>query len=192
MSKSKSKLSFAKRFAAAFALYASAIVSAHAGDWSYKVFDPPAAYQGQFDLRFWFGQGNTSKNLFDTTGSALVSRLTYSHFAIFTGEGVGRFDFNNSWFYKGYVGGGGLWSGKLKDEDFPPAIVPYSATTSSQKYGSLTYGAVDAGVNFARGAGFPHGLYAGYTLPARDGERHLAVDRSRPIRKSAAVAFPIS
>ena len=51
----------------------------------------------------------------------LVSRLTYSHFAIFTGEGVARFDFNNGWFTKGYVGGGGLWSGNLKDEDFPPA-----------------------------------------------------------------------
>ena len=31
-------------------------------------------------------------------------------------------DFNNGWFIKGYVGGGGLFGGKLKDEDFPPVI----------------------------------------------------------------------
>ena len=152
----------AKRFATAFALCVAAVVPGQAADWSFKVFDPPVAYQGQFDLRFWFGQGNTSKNLFDTTGAALVSRLTYSNFSIFAGEGVGRFDFNNGWFVKGYVGGGGLWSGKLKDEDFPPAIVPYSATLSTQKFGSLTYGSVDAGVNFARGPDFHVGLYAGY------------------------------
>ena len=152
----------AKRFAAAFALCIAAIVPGQAADWSYKIFDPPAAYQGQFDLRFWFGQGNTSKNLFDSTGAALVSRLTYSNFSIFTGEGVGRFDFNNGWFVKGYAGGGGLWSGKLKDEDFPPAIVPYSATLSTQKFGSLTYGSFDAGLNFARGPDFHVGLYAGY------------------------------
>jgi hypothetical protein len=162
VSKIKSLSFSAKRFAAAFAFCVSAVVPGDAADWSYKVFDPPAAYQGQFDLRFWFGQGNTSKSLFDTTGSAMVSRLTYSHFAIFTGEGVARFDFNNGWFTKGYIGGGGLWSGNLKDEDFPPLTAPYSATTSTQKFGSLSYGSVDAGVNFARGPDFHVGLYAGY------------------------------
>src|SRR5712675_2418123 len=90
------------RLVAALALSASTIVPVSASEWTYKVFDPPAAYQGQFDLRFWFGQGNTSKNLYDTTGSLLVSRLTYSNFSIFTGEGVARFDFNNGWFLKGY------------------------------------------------------------------------------------------
>jgi outer membrane protease len=143
----------------ALSLFAAPV---NAAEWSYKVFEPPAAYQGQFDLRFWFGQGSTAKNLFDTSGAGLVSRLTYSNFAIFTGEGAGRFDFNNGWFIKGYAGGGGLWSGKLKDEDFPPAIVPYSATTSDQKFGSLTYGSIDAGVSFVRGPDFHVGLFAGY------------------------------
>lgn len=150
------------RLAAAFLLSVSAVVPVNAADWSFKIFDPPAAYQGQFDLRFWFGQGNTSKDLFDSTGSMLVSRLTYSNFSIFTGEAVSRFDFNNGWLLKGYVGGGGLWTGKLKDEDFPPAIDPYSATLSTQKFGSLTYGSFDAGLKFVRGPDFHIGLFAGY------------------------------
>jgi outer membrane protease len=150
------------RVVAALALSACTIVPVSASEWTYKVFDPPAAYQGQFDLRFWFGQGNTSKNLYDTTGSLLVSRLGYNNFAISAGEGVSRFDFNNSWFVKGYAGGGGLWDGNLKDEDFPPAIAPYSATSSSQKFGSLGYGSVDAGLKFVRGPDFHVGLYAGY------------------------------
>jgi outer membrane protease len=157
----RSIASSATRLAAAFALSLST-TSVNAAEWTYRLFDPPAAYQGQFDLRFWFGQGNTSKNLYDTSGAVLVSRLTYGDFAIFTGEGVARFDFNNGWFIKGYGGGGGLFSGTLKDEDFPPAIIPYSATSSTQKFGSLTYGSIDAGVSFARGPDFRIGAFAGY------------------------------
>jgi len=150
------------RVVTALTLSVSAIDPVGASEWTYKIFDPPAAYQGQFDLRFWFGQGNTSKNLYDTTGSLLVSRLTYNNFSIYSGEAVSRFDFNNGWFVKGYAGGGGLWDGTLKDEDFPPAITPYSATSSTQKFGSLTYGSVDAGLKFVRGPDFHVGLYAGY------------------------------
>jgi len=67
------------RVVTALTLSVSAIDPVGASEWTYKIFDPPAAYQGQFDLRFWFGQGNTSKNLYDTTGSLLVSRLTYNN-----------------------------------------------------------------------------------------------------------------
>ena len=86
------------RVVTALTLSVSAINPVGASEWTYKIFDPPAAYQGQFDLRFWFGQGNTSKNLYDTTGSLLVSRLTYNNFSIYSGEAVSRFDFNNGWF----------------------------------------------------------------------------------------------
>ena len=82
----------------------------------------PASYVGEFGTRFWFGRAQTKKDLFDTTGSILVSRLDYYDMNIFTGEAFSRLDFNNGWFIKGYVGGGGLFGGKLKDEDFPPVV----------------------------------------------------------------------
>jgi len=132
-----------------------------AADWSYKIVEPPATYDGDFSMRFWFGNGKTAKNLYGTDGS-LVSRLTYSNYLITTAEGVARFDFSNAWFLKGYAGGGGFWGGKLKDEDFPPAIIPYSATQSPQKFGSLAYLSADAGFNVLRGPDFRVGAFIGY------------------------------
>ena len=63
---------------AAFGLGAAA---AHAGEWTFHGFDPPATYTGEAGLRFWYGRGNTGKNLYDTTG-ALVSRLSYNNLEI--------------------------------------------------------------------------------------------------------------
>ena len=75
-------------------------------------------------MRIWFGRARTAKDLFDLTGTALVSRLDYYDLSVFTGEAFTRFDTNNGWFIKANVGGGGLFHGQLKDEDFPPFIVP--------------------------------------------------------------------
>jgi opacity protein-like surface antigen len=146
---------------AALAMSVSAAAPVGAADWSYKVLDPPERYDTDFGLRFWFGQGHTAKNLFGTDGS-LVSRLTYSGYAISTGEAFTRFDFNNGWFVKGYAGAGGFWGGKLKDEDFPPGIDPYSATLSTQKFGSLAYLSADTGFNLVRGPDFRVGAFIGY------------------------------
>jgi hypothetical protein len=79
--------------------------------------------------------GPTAKNLYDHTGTFMVSRLTYGDLSIIAGEAYGRFDLNRGWFVKGYVGGGSFRKGDLKDEDFPLAINPYSATLSVQEDG---------------------------------------------------------
>jgi opacity protein-like surface antigen len=149
------------RLLAALAMSVATAAPLGAADWSYKVLDPPERYDTDFGLRFWFGQGRTAKNLFGTDGS-LVSRLTYSGYSISTAEAFTRFDFNNAWFIKGYAGAGGFWAGKLKDEDFPPAINPYSATLSTQKFGSLIYTSVDTGFNLVRGPDFRVGAFVGY------------------------------
>jgi hypothetical protein len=158
MNKIKAILIAARCLAGALALSVFTTVPVSASEWTFKIFDPPAAYQGQLDLRFWYGQGNNAKNLYDTTGSMLVSRLTYNTFAIFAGEAVSHFDYNNG----GFVSG--LWDDNLKDEDFPPDIDPNSAIFSTQKFDSLSYRNFDAGVRFARGPDFHVGLYAGYHL----------------------------
>jgi outer membrane protease len=160
--KIKSILIACARGAAAVAFSLSTAVPVSAADWSYKVLEPPASFAGDFGLRLWLGHAKTAKNLYDTTGTQLLSRLTYDNFTIFTGETYSRFDFNTGWFLKGYVGGGALWDGKLKDEDFPPGISPYSATLSAHKNSSPAYGSVDGGFKLIWGPDFHVGLYAGY------------------------------
>ncbi len=152
------------RLALAFA--ASLLVApASAADWAYRPFDKPTpTYTADFGLRFWYGKTTTAKNLYDTTGSQLVSRLTYGDLSIFAAEVYGRFDLDKRWFLKGYVGAGTFRNGSLKDEDFglPPPLQPYSATLSAQSDSTPIYGSVDAGFNVVWGPDFRVGLFGGF------------------------------
>ena len=135
---------------------------AHAGEWAYAPFDvPPATYTGDAGVRFWYGHSSTAKNLYDNTGSLMVSRLTYDGLSIYAAEAYARFDLNRRWFAKGYVGGGTLRNGSLTDEDFPPVVVPYSSTFSVQQNGSPIYADVDVGFNALFGPDFRIGLFSG-------------------------------
>jgi hypothetical protein len=53
-------------------------------------------------------------------------------------------------------------NGNLPDEDFPPAIDPYSSTSSAQRSGSLVYGSADIGYNILRGGILRVGAFTGY------------------------------
>ncbi|HML08535.1 MAG TPA: autotransporter outer membrane beta-barrel domain-containing protein [Xanthobacteraceae bacterium] len=125
---------------------------------------PVPAWQLEFAARYWYGNANTGKSLYDVPSSsdALVSRLTYSGMDVNAGELFGRVAFTSGWFIKGYVGAGALWGGSLKDEDFPPFIVPYSSTNSDQRDGSIAYASADLGYNVIRGGDFRVGAFAGY------------------------------
>ena len=134
----------------------------HAGG-SYRPFEQPAStYTADFGLRFWYGSATTGKNLYDSTGSFLVSRLTYGDLSIYAAEVYGRVDYDRRWFLKGYAGGGGFRQGNLKDEDFPPAIAPYSATFSVEQNSAPFYGAIDAGFNALWGPDFRVGFFGGF------------------------------
>ena len=137
-------------------------VTARAGDLKFHGWEPPAAYTGEVGLRFWYGGTDTGKDLFDPAGSFLVSRLSYDKVSIFSAEAFGRFDFNTGWFLKGLVGGGGFRKGTLKDEDFPPAIAPYSATLSVLDNSFPFYFTADIGYNVVRGGDFRVGAFVGY------------------------------
>jgi outer membrane protease len=153
-----------KRLTAAIVLSLSVATTAGAADWSYKPPGVPAAFTNEVGARVWFGRGSTGTNLYDDSGTMAVSRLTYKNYTIFTGEGFTRFDFNSGWFVKGYVGGGALWDGQLKDEDFPPVTDPYSATLSNNKNSSVLYGSVDGGMKLMQGPDFHLGGFVGYHL----------------------------
>lgn len=121
----------------------------------------------EFGARAWVSSGRFQKDLGATTDPALqnvlVSRLTYDAGAA-SGEVFGRIDGESNLFLKGFAGGGGLFSGKMYDEDWLifGDTVPYSNTVSNPVKGSIAYGTVDVGYAFLRGAGFKVGGFVGY------------------------------
>ena len=62
--------------------------------------------------------------------------------------------FTGGWFVKGYAGIGSVSQGVLHDEDFPPALTPYSNTVSGQHNGTLSYSSADLGYDVLRGGDF--------------------------------------
>ncbi len=89
------------------------------------------------------------------------SELTYSGLTANAGEIFGRVEHISGFFLKGYFGGAKLNAGQLKDEDFPPAVTPYSSTTSDQRGGNLKYATVDFGWDW-RSENVRLGVFAGY------------------------------
>ena len=158
----KSILAVSAWLAATVVASLSGALPAGARDWTFHALEPPSNYTGEVGLRFWYGKAKTGKNLYDPSGSSLVSRLTYDNLSIFSAEAYGRFDLNTGWFLKGLVGGGGFRKGTLMDEDFPPGITPYSATLSTLDDSFPFYTTVDAGYNVLRGPDFRVGAFVGY------------------------------
>lgn len=117
---------------------------------------------GDFGLRYWFSWSKTQKDLYGISGAPMVSRLTYDGLNAHAGEAYGRLDHSRGLFLKGYVGAGFLPNGSLNDEDFPPAITPYSSTDSKQRDGHIAYASVDAGFNLVRQSNFRLGVFGGY------------------------------
>jgi len=119
-------------------------------------------WESEFGGRYWFTSGKTQIDLYGIAPSSdQVSRLTYSKLHSHAGEVFGRVEHVTGVFVKGFVGVGTINSGKLKDEDFPPFIVPYSSTDSEQRGGRLAYGTADLGWNW-RYPGLKLGVFAGY------------------------------
>lgn len=123
---------------------------------------PEQQFQSTFGLRYWYGIGNTSKNLYNAAGNVLISRLTYDRMQSHSLEIYGRIDHSGGLFAKGYAGGGLLNGGNLKDEDFPPLIAPYSSTNSTLRNQLLGYFNLDIGGGLIRGADFRVDGFVGY------------------------------
>jgi hypothetical protein len=159
----KLSLSLCLRLAIGFASSVAGAAPVQAADWNYRLIEQATpTFTADVGLRFWYGRATTAKNLYDNTGALLVSRLTYGDLSIFAAEAYGRFDLDRGWFVKGYVGGGGFRKGNLKDEDFPPVVVPYSATFSIEENGSPIYASADAGFTVLRGGDFRVGVFGGF------------------------------
>jgi outer membrane protease len=105
--------------------------------------------------------GETGKDLYGTDGSTKVSRLTYKGLRGTSGEVFGQINERN-YFVKGVAGIGALLRGTLQDEDFPPAVSPYSSTDSGLHGGNIGYLTIDGGGYFAETPNARLGVFAGY------------------------------
>ncbi len=121
------------------------------------------AYSGEIGTRFWYGMGETGKNLYGTDSSTMVSRLTYRGLTGASGEVYGQINERN-YFVKGFAGLGTLMRGTLQDEDFATAdFSPYSSTDSSLHGGEMSYLVVDGGGYFAQSGAARFGVFGGYS-----------------------------
>jgi opacity protein-like surface antigen len=113
--------------------------------------------------RYWLSNGSYVGNLYDAvTPGQMNSRLTYNNMTGHSAEVFFRLEHETGIFAKGFIGGGTLASGKMNDEDFPPAISPYSNTIQVQSGGQIKYLTFDVGYEVLRG-------YAINGLPFRIG-----------------------
>jgi hypothetical protein len=120
------------------------------------------AFTSSFAMRYWYGLGSTSKDLYGLTRATLNSRLTYDGMQSHSLEAFARVDHSGGLFWKGYAGGGLLTQGNLQDEDFPPGITPYSSTNSTLQNQSIGYISFDMGGALLRGADFRIDGFVGY------------------------------
>ena len=123
---------------------------------------PDSDFHSVFALRYWYGFGRVSKNLYDFTGDELLSRLTYDNMQSHSAEAYTRVDHSSGLFWKGFAGGGILTQGNLQDEDFPPGISPYSSTNSTLQNQEFGYLSTDFGTALLRGGDFRFDAFVGY------------------------------
>jgi opacity protein-like surface antigen len=124
----------------------------------------PATWAFEGGLRYFYSSGGPRYTLGSSrTPGQVNSRLIYAGSDAHSGESFARVDHApTGLFAKGFLGAGGVTSGRLSDEDFPPAIRRYSKTLSSIKDGDISYGVVDVGYTVLRRDGFSLGGFAGY------------------------------
>lgn len=123
---------------------------------------PASSFYSVFALRYWYGLGSASKDLYGLTRDTLNSRLTYDGMQSHSLELYTRVDHTSGLFWKAYAGGGLLTQGNLTDEDFPPGISPYSSTDSTLQNQSIGYISTDFGGALLRGPNFRIDGFVGY------------------------------
>lgn len=152
------------KYAAIIALSAAALISglsaAAANPFIIEAEQP--SFTTTLSARYWYGMGSTSKNLYGLSRDLLNSRLSYTDLQTHTAEAVIRVDHESGLFWKGYAGFGAVTGGNLQDEDFPPAISPYSSTNSTLQTQTLGYLSADFGGALLRGRDFRFDAFAGY------------------------------
>lgn len=135
--------------------------------------------------RVWYSFGRFQKDLGGTTTPALQnrlnSRLTYDS-ASASGELFGRIDTASDVFIKGFIGGGGIAHGSMRDEDWVPRDgIPYSNTVSDPVTGSIGYATADVGYDVLRDRWGKFGAFVGYHYMRDDKVANGCMQTASPV-----------
>jgi hypothetical protein len=115
--------------------------------------------------REWLNFGSYRFNLYDPGApTSQISRLTYDGWIGWAGEAFVTAERAGGLYLSAMLGAGASGRGTLVDEDFPPYIVPYTATESDLRNGRLAYGAFDVGYEFIDRARGSLGVFIGGTM----------------------------
>ncbi|MGO9429288.1 outer membrane beta-barrel protein [Rhodoblastus sp.] len=118
----------------------------------------------EIGARTGYSTGGFRKSLYDPyTPGQLNSRLKWSDQNGAPIESYIRVDHKSGVYGKVMFGGIELANATMTDEDFPPAISPYSKTTSTTQNGRTLYGVADLGYDPLRGANWKAGGFVGYS-----------------------------
>jgi hypothetical protein len=137
---------------------------------SLPAFGPGWQFEG--GARYWYNIGRLRIDVgqVPSAGAPIdsnLSRLTYENMETHNGELFGRLDSPYNLFVKGFLGGGGITSGNMHDEDWfvfntTSGSGLYSNTNSPSVTGNTKYGTIDFGYDWLRGPGFKSGIFVGY------------------------------
>jgi hypothetical protein len=140
--------------------------TAVAADLPVKAVAPPvpvSMWEIEVGVRYFYSTGKMRYTLGDPfVAGQTNSQLTYKNMDSNAGEAFARVDHSSGFFVKGFLGAGNIFKGTLNDEDFPPAIAPYSSTLSNITAERLWYGTVDLGYNFWKTPTYNIGFFVGY------------------------------
>lgn len=121
------------------------------------------AWDVAFGTRTWLNAPSYRFDLYDPfSPGSQISRLIYSGSLGLAGEGFVNATSPGGLFVNARLGAGASWGGTLIDEDFPPYIDPYTATSSDLQGNRLSYAGVDIGWKAERPRG-AFGIFAGLT-----------------------------
>ncbi len=130
--------------------------------------DPGADIPVVVGMRAAYSVGQSRMTLYDATGSARLSRLTYRNSTSFAAEPYFRLEMPTwNMFVSGYLGFGAQTVGTLRDEDWPNAdtgVTSYSSTHSSLSDGQLSYAVADLGYYALQSSWYQLGGSVGYTF----------------------------
>ena len=119
----------------------------------------------EFDVgtRTWWSSGVMgATNPLLSDAQNVKSRLIWTDLDALSGETYGRVDHVSGWFVKGFLGAGGIYNGKLNDEDFPNSPGSAYSNTFSSSTGSLGYADIDLGYSLLKSPGAKLGPFVGY------------------------------
>jgi Protochlamydia outer membrane protein len=134
------------------------------------VVPPPPMADPAFELgtRLWFSEGRTNfginSNRINPQFGNPTSTLSYDNLNGVSAEFTVRAKNDTGLVFKGFVGGGGIISGSLDDQDYFKHQIRFSDTYSKVEGSNMVYGTIDLGYDFKFNEYFAVTPFVGFNM----------------------------